>query len=156
MTNSFDLYLKHPDGQLQSFAASEESTLDEEAINAIAQSKDPIVLAFTGNATPASLDNLFSLMQQLYHPLMRKRGCQFWVYWNKGTDPVIQTGAQTLCQIAAMELAGKKHASTFFTEIRLSPLKVIHRCLGCRGLNTLPLNLSSGHRNLFKWHKELK
>ncbi|CCN34129.1 hypothetical protein VIBNISO65_740017 [Vibrio nigripulchritudo SO65] len=113
MTNSFDLYLKHPDGQLQSFAASEESTLDEEAINAIAQSKDPIVLAFTGNATPATLDSLFALMQQLYRPLMRKRGCQFWVYWNKGTDPVIQTGAQTLCQIAAMELAGKKARINF-------------------------------------------
>ncbi len=113
MTNSFDLYLKHPDGQLQSFAASEESTLDEETINAIAQSKDPIVLAFTGNATPATLDSLFALMQQLYRPLMRKRGCQFWVYWNKETDPVIQTGAQTLCQIAAMELAGKKARINF-------------------------------------------
>ncbi|MBD1556592.1 hypothetical protein HC752_06550 [Vibrio sp. S9_S30] len=115
MHNPFNLYVTNAEHQLQRFPLSNEQTLSDEISKTLAESNQPIVLSHQGKSNANALDELFQIFHQLYRPLMRKRGCQVWVHWQQSDDTIIQTGAQTLCQIAAMELAGKKARINFIS-----------------------------------------
>ncbi|RJG50433.1 hypothetical protein [Motilimonas pumila] len=68
-----------------------------------------------------SLDQLFACLRQLYRPLMRQKGCHFWVCWQGQTDPMSEAGAKALTQIAALELAAKQVSINFVSTTERMP-----------------------------------
>ncbi len=151
MNSLFKIYVTNTSQKIEQFPLSAAEPLPEEVTHVIAESDKPIVLCHNGLANTHTLDELFLILNQLYRPLMRKRGCQFWVFWQQSNDTIIQKGAQTLCQIAAMELAGKKARINFVScqkamdthaYLELIDLK------GCEYLTAQSLQWQNTHTNL--------
>lgn len=113
MRHELKLYIQHSESDVGIYSVTGHDPLSEEVTKAVSATQYPLVLAVSGDKDASTLDELFLLMQQLYRPLMRKRGCQFWVYWEAKGCTTLQKGAQALCQISAMELAGKKARINF-------------------------------------------
>ncbi|WP_047046581.1 hypothetical protein [Vibrio mexicanus] len=113
MKHELNLYIQHSESDVSIYSVTGHDPLSGEVTKAISATHSPLVLVASGDKDASTLDDLFLLMQQLYRPLMRKRGCQFWVYWEAKGCTTLQKGAQALCQISAMELAGKKARINF-------------------------------------------
>ncbi|MFO6423455.1 hypothetical protein [Motilimonas sp. KMU-193] len=75
-----------------------------------------IMLFDASHACQALLDLQFTLLQQVYRPLMRSKGAQVWVVWHNSTEMVWREGALALCQVAAMELAAKQVTVNFLCQ----------------------------------------
>lgn len=99
-------------GKIQTVSASGELSTDTMA--RLSQNLDGIVITVDAtDANQATLEQLFLLLQTIYRPIMRQKGCQVWVLWSNSSEAVIREGAQALSKIAAMELAKKKVSINF-------------------------------------------
>ncbi|WP_104403366.1 hypothetical protein [Vibrio penaeicida] len=137
MISPFNLYVTNADQQLQRFSISTKQDLPDEISKTLAESKQQIVLSHQGKSDARALDELFQIFHQLYRPLMRKRGCQVWVHWQQSDNAVIQKGAQTLCQIAAMELSGKKARINFISSNKAMDRNTYFQLLELKGCEYL-------------------
>ncbi|MDP2571343.1 hypothetical protein Q8W40_04040 [Vibrio penaeicida] len=137
MINPFCLYVTNAEQQLQRFPVSAEQDLPDEVVKTLAETKQPIVLSYQGKSDANALNELFQIFHKLYRPLMRKRGCQVWVHWGQSDNAIIQKGAQTLCQIAAMELAGKKARINFISSDKAMDKSTYFQLLELKGCEYL-------------------